>query len=90
MWIDRLVNDFNLYVETFFLLSFWFCFHTQKVSKPCLHFRVFSLNSLLLLTMIITIILKVTTLPSLLIKARLEDVAFGLLAKRASNSEAQN
>lgn len=39
--------------------------------------------------MIITIILKVTTLPSLLIKARLEDVAFGLLAKRA-NSEAQN
>lgn len=41
MWIDRLVNDFNLYVETFFLFSFWFCFHTQKVSKLCLHFQVF-------------------------------------------------
>lgn len=50
----------------------------------------FPLNYLLLLNIIITIILKITPLPLLLIKIWLEDVALGLLAKGASNSEVRN
>lgn len=50
----------------------------------------FPLNYLLLLNVIITIILKITSSPLLLIKIWLEDVALGLLAKGASNSEVRN
>ena len=50
----------------------------------------FPLNYLLLLNIIITIILKRTSSPLLLIKIWSEDVALGLLAKGASNSEVRN